>query len=74
MTSPRIKSELIRRPRNLENYFLNVVNKARAAEAETSGATSGNKVAAYLRAGAEGARFKGSRLLERLSKDEPEQA
>src|SRR3954467_13482380 len=52
---------------NLENYFLNVVNKARAAEAETSGATSGNKVAAYLRGGAEGGDSK-ARLLERLSK------
>jgi ABC-2 type transport system ATP-binding protein len=56
---------------NLENYFLNVVNKARAAEAETSGATSGNKVAAYLRGGAEGGDSK-ARLLERLSKAEPE--
>jgi len=56
---------------NLENYFLNVVNKARAAEAETSGATSGNKVAAYLRGGAESGDSK-ARLLERLSKAEPE--
>src|SRR5437016_2422769 len=33
---------------NLENYFLEVVRKARQAAAETSGATSGSKVAAYL--------------------------
>ncbi len=34
---------------NLESYFLDVVHKARAAAAETSGAQSGAKVAAYLR-------------------------
>jgi len=34
---------------NLESYFLEVVNKAKAASAETSGAQSGAKVAAYLR-------------------------
>ncbi len=33
---------------NLEGYFLEVVAKARARAAETSGATSGTKVAAYL--------------------------
>jgi ABC-2 type transport system ATP-binding protein len=33
---------------NLENYFLGVVQRARAAEAQTSGATSGGRVAAYL--------------------------
>jgi ABC-2 type transport system ATP-binding protein len=57
---------------NLENYFLNVVNKARAAEAETSGATSGNKVAAYLRGGAEEGPGSKARILDRLSKAEPE--
>ena len=31
---------------NLESYFLGVVEKARASEAETSGAISGSKVAA----------------------------
>src|SRR5580692_6771689 len=36
---------------NLESYFLDVVAKARAAN-ETSGAQSGARVAAYLRAGA----------------------
>ncbi|HEX4342907.1 MAG TPA: ABC transporter ATP-binding protein [Verrucomicrobiae bacterium] len=34
---------------NLESYFLDVVQKARAASAETSGAQSGAKVAEYLR-------------------------
>jgi len=38
---------------NLESYFLDVVEKAKQAAAETSGAQSGAKVAAYLRAGAE---------------------
>jgi ABC-2 type transport system ATP-binding protein len=36
---------------NLESYFLDVVQKARAAAHETSGAQSGATVAAYLRAG-----------------------
>src|SRR5580765_4460721 len=34
---------------NLEAYFLNIVQKARQAAAETSGAMSGARVAAYLR-------------------------
>src|SRR5438552_4595993 len=34
---------------NLESYFLDVVQKAKQSAAETSGATSGNRVAAYLR-------------------------
>src|SRR5437764_4289829 len=34
---------------NLESYFLDVVEKARQNSEETSGATSGNRVAAYLR-------------------------
>src|SRR3989449_10012492 len=38
---------------NLESYFLQVVHNARQAAAETSGATSGARVAAYLRGGAE---------------------
>src|SRR5207248_3141842 len=38
---------------NLENYFLNVVNKARALDEATSGATSGHRVAEYLRGGVE---------------------
>ncbi|MGB7769147.1 MAG: ABC transporter ATP-binding protein [Verrucomicrobiia bacterium] len=35
---------------NLESYFLDVVQRARRATAETSGAVSGARVAAYLRA------------------------
>ncbi len=38
---------------NLESYFLGVVEKARQAEAATSGAVSGNRVAAYLKGDAE---------------------
>ena len=34
---------------NLESYFLSVVEKAKQNSAETSGATSGARVAAYLR-------------------------
>src|SRR6202789_1629594 len=33
---------------NLESYFLDVVRKAKESSAETSGATSGSRVAAYL--------------------------
>lgn len=57
---------------NLESYFLSVVQKARAQDAETSGATSGNVVAAYLREGGETAASSKARVLERLSrKEEP---
>src|SRR6266446_3638754 len=49
---------------NLESYFLDVVQRARLAAAETSGAMSGARVAAYLR-GAEAARPASDRLLER---------
>jgi ABC-2 type transport system ATP-binding protein len=51
---------------NLESYFLDVVQKARRAAAETSGAMSGALVAEYLRAGGE-AKPSGDKLLERLS-------
>ncbi|MBI2926869.1 MAG: ABC transporter ATP-binding protein [Verrucomicrobia bacterium] len=52
---------------NLESYFLGVVEKARQVEAETSGATSGHRVAAYLRGTAEeGPRAE--RILDRLAK------
>jgi ABC-2 type transport system ATP-binding protein len=51
---------------NLESYFLDVVQKARAAAAETSGAQSGARVAAYLRAGAED-RPAAEKVLEKLS-------
>jgi ABC-2 type transport system ATP-binding protein len=51
---------------NLESYFLEVVRKAKASMAETSGATSGSRVAAYLRGDAEAAPA-GDKLLERLT-------
>ncbi len=55
---------------NLESYFLDVVQKARQAAAETSGAISGARVAAYLRSGAEQAPA-GDKLLERLAVPQP---
>ena len=51
---------------NLESYFLDVVQKARRAAAETSGAVSGARVAAYLRAGAD-ERPPAEKILERLA-------
>jgi ABC-2 type transport system ATP-binding protein len=50
---------------NLESYFLDVVQKARQSAAETSGATSGNRVAAYLRGDAEESASQ-ARILDRL--------
>jgi ABC-2 type transport system ATP-binding protein len=50
---------------NLESYFLDVVNKARAAN-ETSGAQSGARVAEYLRGDA-AAKSSGEKVLEKLS-------
>jgi len=52
---------------NLESYFLDVVQKARQSAAETSGATSGNRVAAYLRGDAESTRDSSAKILERLT-------
>src|SRR5438552_9555302 len=51
---------------NLESYFLQVVQNARRAAAETSGATSGARVAAYLR-GEHEAKPAGEKILERLA-------
>src|SRR5947207_2399165 len=51
---------------NLESYFLGVVQNARQAAAETSGAVSGARVAEYLRGGAE-AKPESDRILERLT-------
>src|SRR3954471_16468280 len=51
---------------NLEAYFLQVVQNARRAAAETSGAISGARVAAYLRGDAE-AESATERILERLT-------
>jgi ABC-2 type transport system ATP-binding protein len=55
---------------NLESYFLDVVQKARAAQ-ETSGAQSGARVAAYLRGDAE-AKPNADKLLERLTVSQAE--
>jgi len=56
---------------NLESYFLGVVEAARR-QAETSGATSGNRVAEYLRGGGEPggpeAAGQAESVLERLSR------
>jgi ABC-2 type transport system ATP-binding protein len=51
---------------NLESDFLPVVEKAKRAAQETSGAQSGARVAAYLRAGAED-RPAAEKVLEKLS-------
>ena len=55
---------------NLESYFLGVVEKARA-QAETSGATSGNQVAEFIRAGGNANNSQSDRVLERLTKAAP---
>jgi ABC-2 type transport system ATP-binding protein len=55
---------------NLESYFLDVVRKARQNSAETSGATSGNRVAAYLRGEAE-IKPQPDKFLERLTVPAP---
>ncbi|MGP8019871.1 MAG: ATP-binding cassette domain-containing protein [Limisphaerales bacterium] len=52
---------------NLESYFLDVVQRARQAAAETSGAVSGARVAAYLRAGAQEQPPAAEKILERLA-------
>jgi len=51
---------------NLESYFLQVVEKAKQTAAQTSGAQSGARVAAYLRGDAE-ARPTTEKVLERLT-------
>jgi ABC-2 type transport system ATP-binding protein len=52
---------------NLESYFLGVVQRAKQSEAETSGATSGNKVAAYLRGEADASASRPDKVLERFT-------
>ena len=51
---------------NLESYFLAVVEQAKRSAAETSGATSGHRVAAYLRGEGE-TRPATDKILERLT-------
>ncbi len=55
---------------NLESYFLGVVKRAKEAEAETSGATSGSAVAPYLRGDAEQSVSvpQADKVLERLTR------
>jgi ABC-2 type transport system ATP-binding protein len=55
---------------NLESYFLDVVQKARQAAEQTSGATSGHRVAEYLRGDGE-AKPGTDKILERLSAPQP---
>ncbi len=55
---------------NLESYFLDVVQKARQAAEQTSGATSGHRVAAYLSGDGE-AKPATDRILERLTAPQP---
>src|SRR5581483_2766044 len=57
---------------NLEGYFLDVVQKARHAATQTSGAMSGARVAAYLRGYAE-EKPAGDKILERLTAATPSQ-
>ncbi len=57
---------------NLESYFLDVVQKARAAQ-ETSGAQSGARVAEYLRAGT-GEKPATDKILEKLALPEAKAA
>jgi ABC-2 type transport system ATP-binding protein len=53
---------------NLESYFLEVVERARAAASHTSGATSGAQVAAYLRGDADKvAQAQADSVLDRLT-------
>ncbi len=56
---------------NLESYFLGVVERAREQQAHTSGAESGSRVAAYLRAGSAESGSQTERILERLTSPEP---
>src|ERR1041385_1505994 len=51
---------------NLESYFLGVVQRAKQSE-ETSGATSGNKVAAYLRGDGDATASRPDKVLERFT-------
>jgi ABC-2 type transport system ATP-binding protein len=55
---------------NLESYFLDVVRNARQAAAETSGAMSGARVAAYLRGDGQ-QQAAPDKILERLTAPQP---
>ena len=64
--SPPNKIQIDNPTQNLESYFLEVVRQAKESLAETSGATSGSRVAAYLRGDAEAAPAT-DKILERLT-------
>jgi len=53
---------------NLESLFLNIVEQARQKESETSGATSGHRVAEYLRGDA--GQTQTDRMLDHLTRSE----
>ncbi len=61
------KNKIDNPTQNLESYFLDVVQKARQAAEQTSGATSGHRVAAYLRGDGDEAKPGTDRILERLT-------
>jgi len=63
---PSDKIQIENPTQNLESYFINIVNQARASEADTSGATSGSQVAEFLR-GDGPVKSAAERKLERLS-------
>jgi ABC-2 type transport system ATP-binding protein len=56
---------------NLESYFLRIVQQARQAATETSGAMSGARVAEYLRGGRAEPTPGSDRILERLAAPQP---
>lgn len=59
---------------NLEGYFLDIVKRAREGDATTSGATSGNQVADYLKGEAEkDGKTNTDRVLERLAQSQREE-
>ena len=59
---------------NLESYFLDVVERARQSASTTSGATSGNRVAAYLRGDTDQAQPAPNKVLDRLVSASPSAA
>jgi len=56
---------------NLESYFLEVVERARTASAQTSGATSGHHIADYLRGDADAGQRAPDKVLERFTQAAP---
>ncbi len=58
---------------NLESYFLGVVEKAKQSAAETSGATSGARVAEYLRGDGTDSETAKNKMLDRLTQSAPKE-